>query len=197
MRNFLFLFVFLVFACTEQAPAPPTAPAPEPAPTKAPPRGAPVIEGMPGMDGPHLRKLAGQFEKGALVNVWASWCGSCKRELPMMREVQKAYAEHGLGLVLVSVDDTVEGLKAARQLLDETGIKDHAYYLASRVSSFKAAIDPRWQGAIPSTFLLDSAGDVRYFWNGPVMADEISPIAQGFLSGENIDGMADLAAKPN
>ena len=43
-------------------------------------------------------------------------------------------------------------------------------------------------------FLLDAAAKVRYFWNGPVLAHEITPIVQGLLAGEPTDGMTDYAA---
>ena len=187
------LALALLLSCSSNsAPsAPPSAPPEAPPAVEKPP----VLSGMPGLTGPDLLSLVGKFDKGALVNIWASWCGSCKKELPMLAQVHDEYGPHGLGLVLVSADEP-NLMPAARKLLDEVGITQDAYYLAGRVSLFKRAVEPRWQGAVPATLLIDKRGKVRYFWNGPVLAEEISPIAQGFLSGEEIDGMSDLAAKP-
>ena len=113
----------------------------------------------------------------------------------MLAQVHQEYGAHGLGLVLISADEP-HLLPAAREMLDQVGISKDAYYLAGRLSVFKRTVDPRWEGAVPATFLIDRKGRVRYFWNGPVMAEEISPVAQGFLLGEDIDGMSDFAAKP-
>ena len=60
--------------------------------------------------------------------------------------------------------------------------------------SFKQALDERWKGAIPATFLLDDQAKVRFFWNGPVWPHEVAPIIQGLLSGQAIDGMLDVTA---
>ena len=39
------------------------------------------------------------------------------------------------------------------------------------------ALNPAWKGAIPSTFLFDAEGTLRYFWPGPVLEQEIEPIS--------------------
>lgn len=158
----------------------------------------PVREGFAGITGAGVRDRARDFEHGALVNLWASWCGSCKRELPMLRELMDAYGPHGLGLVTVTAD-APEALPKARAMLRTAGLGGTGndrlashHYLAGRVSVFKRALDPRWQGAIPASFLVDEAGRVRYFWNGPVLADEIREVVQHYLAGELVDGMTDV-----
>lgn len=155
-----------------------------------------VLEGFAGITGPQVRERAAHFSRGALVNLWASWCGSCKKELPMLQQVADAYGPHGLGLITVTAD-APEALPKARQLLEGAGLKhEDRYYLAGRVSLFKRALDPRWKGAIPATFLLDGTGEVRYFWNGPVFADEIREVVQRYLAGETVDGMTDVTVGP-
>ena len=52
---------------TPQGPAPATPPTSSESPE--------VIAGFPGMTGPALGPYVGKFEHGALVNLWASWCG--------------------------------------------------------------------------------------------------------------------------
>lgn len=173
-------------------PSPHQAPgAPDPSSAKVgqPPM---VREGFSGITATGVRTRAQTFERGALVNLWASWCGSCKQELPMLQQVAEAYGPHGLGLITVTAD-TPEALPKARQLLQAAGLDTgDRYYLAGRVSVFKRDLDRRWKGAIPATFLLDGTGRVRYFWNGPVLADEIREIVQRYLAGESVDGMTDL-----
>ena len=146
------------------------------------------------VDGAQLRaEIAASGRKATLVNVWASWCGSCKKEIPMLLEVSRGLAGEGVGLVLVSADEPASRARAV-ELLREQGAELPSRALGGKVDAFRRALDPRWQGAIPATFLLDGKAKLRYFWNGPVLEHEIAPIVQGLLAGEAIDGMSDYAA---
>ena len=150
---------------------------------------------LPAITGAELQaQVARSGRKATLVNVWASWCGSCKREIPMLLEVAHGMESEGVRLVLVTADEPKSRPRAI-ELLREHGVPLPSHALGGSVDSFARAIDPRWQGAIPATFLLDATGKARYFWNGPVLAHEIAPIVQGLLAGEAIDGMTDYTAK--
>ena len=46
-----------------------------------------------------------------LLDFWATWCGPCKVEIPGFVEFQEKYGKHGLQVVGISVDDTVEKLQ--------------------------------------------------------------------------------------
>lgn len=144
--------------------------------------------------GPQLRaEIAASGRKATVVNVWASWCGSCKKEIPMLLELARGLSSEGVTLVLVSADEPSSRDKAV-ELLRADGADLPSRVLGGGVDAFRHAIDERWQGAIPATFLLDASAKVRYFWNGPVLETEISPVVQGLLAGQAIDGMTDLAA---
>jgi thiol-disulfide isomerase/thioredoxin len=146
------------------------------------------------VNGMQLRgEIARSGRKATLVNLWASWCGSCKREIPMLLEVARGMESEGVGLVLVTADEQKSQPRAV-ELLREHGVPLPSHALGGRVNAFARAVDPRWKGALPATFLLDAEATVRYFWNGPVLAHEVAPIVQGLLAGEAIDGMTDYAA---
>jgi thiol-disulfide isomerase/thioredoxin len=36
---------------------------------------------------------------------WASWCGPCRREIPLLKEIETEYKGKGLNLVSISIDD--------------------------------------------------------------------------------------------
>src|SRR5918993_1023545 len=40
-----------------------------------------------------------------LLNVWATWCGPCEAEMPSMQRLHESYADSGLRIVAVSIDD--------------------------------------------------------------------------------------------
>ena len=189
----------LLVACLERNAAPhAAADAPAAEPERAPVRSAgtavsadPELTATTGLG---LRaKAAASGRKATIVNVWASWCGSCKREIPMLLEVARGMEGEGVGLLLVSADEP-KSRPLAVQLLREHGVALPSLLLGEKVDAFAHALDPRWRGAIPATFLLDATGKPRYFWNGPVLAHEVAPIVQGLLAGEAIDGMTDYSA---
>ena len=49
--------------------------------------------------------LSAQKGRVVLVNFWATWCDSCKDELPVLQELQRAHAGDRFELLAVSVDD--------------------------------------------------------------------------------------------
>jgi thiol-disulfide isomerase/thioredoxin len=56
-------------------------------------------------------KLSDFKGKVILLDFWATWCGPCKFEIPGFVELQREYAEDGLQVIGVSVDDSVEQLE--------------------------------------------------------------------------------------
>lgn len=129
-----------------------------------------------------------------LVNVWATWCGSCKAELPMLLKLQREYAAQGIGLLLASVDGPAEAQKAV-EMLQEYGATGPTLLVGGSLETFKAQMNPRWKGSLPATFLFDRAGKLRYFWGAQAFEEEVRPILDGFLRGEQIDGAANFSVR--
>jgi thiol-disulfide isomerase/thioredoxin len=129
--------------------------------------------------------------RGTLVNVWASFCGSCRAEMPMMLKVKERYREQGIELVFVSVDQ-LDKTKEAVAFLDELHVPTPSYIVLGRLGLFKKAMSPMWPGSLPATFLFDATGKLRYFWGARVFEEELTPILDGFLAGEDIDGVANV-----
>lgn len=40
-----------------------------------------------------------------MINIWATWCGPCRIEMPSIEQLHRAYAQKGLRIIAVSVDD--------------------------------------------------------------------------------------------
>jgi cytochrome c biogenesis protein CcmG/thiol:disulfide interchange protein DsbE len=54
---------------------------------------------------PRTKTLADYRGEVVLLNVWATWCAPCRVEMPSMQKLHESFAERGLRVVAVSVDD--------------------------------------------------------------------------------------------
>ncbi len=175
-----------VQAATEQAPAPSVSTTSTTPPTPDLPAGLEYIDG-PGV----IERVKATKAKGVVVNVWASWCGPCKAEVPMLLKLQQELGPDALDFVFVSVDAPDKGA-AALTFRKEQDLPGPGLLVRPPLSAFKAALTPRWRGSLPATFLFDASGKLRYWWGAQVFEHEITPILRGYLAGEHIDGEANF-----
>ncbi|MBS0556139.1 MAG: TlpA family protein disulfide reductase [Proteobacteria bacterium] len=59
---------------------------------------------FPGTDG-NAHRLGDWHGKLVLVNFWATWCGPCREEMPLLDAAAKKYANEGFRVVGVAIDD--------------------------------------------------------------------------------------------
>jgi len=102
-----------------------------------------------------LSDLQGQV---VMINFWASWCGPCREEMPLLEQIHQRYESLGFTLLGVNVEENSA---------------DGQAFLAERPVSFPVLYDPD-NGisklydvvAMPSTVLIDRQGNVRYLHHG-------------------------------
>jgi thiol-disulfide isomerase/thioredoxin len=142
-----------------------------------------------------LAQIGRSGKKATLVNAWASWCGPCREELPMLDALSKNLRRQQVEVLLVSVDEPEDHGKA-EAFLRSYEIRLPAYIATRPLGPFKEGLNPRWPGMLPATFLFDTTGKLRYFWGGPVHEEEIVAIVEGLLAGKAIDGESDFTLAP-
>ncbi len=150
----------------------------------------PVIAGDALID--HIRKSG---QKGVVVTAFASWCDPCREELPLLEAAAAKITKRGVPIWVVSMDEP-DAVPAAKALLDSLHVTLPAFAAAPPLQAFKLAVNPRWPGMIPASFLFDAAGKLRYFWAGEVYEKELLPVVEGFLAGKHIDGTSDFGNAP-
>jgi thiol-disulfide isomerase/thioredoxin len=143
--------------------------------------------GLPAVSAEQLRALIGASgKKATLVSAWASWCGPCRRELPMLQSLAGNLKPQGVAVVLVKVDEPKDEAKALSFLKDQ-GVTLPSYIVDGSIGDFKAGINPRWPGMLPASFLFDARAELVHFWGGEAFENEIAPVVENFLAGRAIE----------
>lgn len=121
----------------------------------------PAFDLPPVRDGDVGLKTADVSGQPRLLNVFASWCVSCKIEHPVLLELKaRGVPIDGLDWKDAAVD--------ARKYLDQQG---DPYRMAGNDQSGRAGIDLGVAG-VPETFVVDAHGRVRYKVIGPISPDD-------------------------
>jgi thiol-disulfide isomerase/thioredoxin len=106
-------------------------------------------------------RLADFHGKVIVINLWASWCGPCRREVPEYERVRKSYEGQDVEFVALTAEDPDEAGNNVRKFLRQV---DFGFRLgwADREMA-RALMNGR---AIPQTIVLDSDGRVVKHWTG-------------------------------
>jgi peroxiredoxin len=65
---------------------------------------------LPDLDG-HTHRLADYRGRPLLVSFWATWCPSCRREMPALAALRKAIADDGIAVVAIDVGDRADNIR--------------------------------------------------------------------------------------
>jgi len=99
-----------------------------------------------------------------MLNFWASWCGPCRQEMPLLENIYKKYNKMGFTLIGVNVEPDS---KAAEGFLKETPVTFPVIY--DKDSTVSKAYDV---SGMPSTVIIDRKGNVRELHKGYNPGDE-------------------------
>lgn len=99
-----------------------------------------------------------------MINFWATWCGPCRKEMPLLEQIQKKYAPLGFTMLGVNVEEDTTMMEA---------------FLKDVPVTFPILLDPANGvsklydvAAMPSTVIVDRKGNVRYLHQGYKPGDE-------------------------
>ncbi|MDP9065555.1 MAG: TlpA family protein disulfide reductase [Pseudomonadota bacterium] len=112
---------------------------------------------LPALDGGQ-QSLSEHRGQVVLINFWATWCGPCRLEMPVLDSIYQQDKSLGFALLGISVDKTGAAVKPVLNrrpvsfpiLLDATHVVSMAYHVEE----------------MPSSVLIDRKGIVRYIHRG-------------------------------
>jgi peroxiredoxin len=93
-----------------------------------------------------------------MINFWATWCGPCRQEMPLLDELYGRYQRVGFNLLGVNIDD--DSSRALR-MVEELGIHFPVLFDERKEVSRLYNVE-----AMPATFLVDREGNVRHVHHG-------------------------------
>ncbi len=116
------------------------------------------------IDGSKVRNanLRGQV---VVLNFWATWCGPCKAELPLLDNYYRLRKDNGLRVFAVATEDSLPASKL-KPLFAAMAIPS-----ARRIKGPFAVM-----GALPTNYIIDRAGVVRYAKAGAFDLDDLNTL---------------------
>jgi peroxiredoxin len=108
-----------------------------------------------------LSELRGQV---VLLNFWASWCGPCRQEMPLLEKLQQRYSALGFTVLGVNVE---EDSSKAKSLLKDIPVSFPILFDTQNTVSEQYKVS-----AMPSTVMIDRNGNMRYLHKGYKPGDE-------------------------
>lgn len=112
--------------------------------------------------------LKNKSDKLRLINVWATWCGPCVTEFPDFITINRMYRGRDFEFISISADDPSYKEKVLKFLKGkEASNKNYLFSIDDKYKLIEA-IDPKWQGALPYTILVEPGGKIVYGKQGAI-----------------------------
>lgn len=119
--------------------------------------------GLPDASG-QSRSLSDYNGQVVMINFWASWCGPCRQEMPLLDELHRRYGALGFTMLGINVE---EDSQLADNFLKDTPVSFPILY--DRQNSVSKLYDVI---AMPSTVIIDRTGNIRFIHHGYVPGTE-------------------------
>jgi thiol-disulfide isomerase/thioredoxin len=139
------VFVLPAFAASSSGPAPAF---------KLSARGGKTID---------LAQFKGQV---VMINFWASWCGPCRTEMPILEDIYKKFKPMGFTMLAVNVEPDTAAAEAWLAKLSKPVTFPVAFDTDSKVSKLYKV------PGLPTTVFVDRKGNVRVLHKGYKPGDE-------------------------
>jgi len=108
------------------------------------------------------RTLADWNGRVVLLNLWATWCGFCRQEMPLLVKMQGEHRDEGFEVLGLNVDD--ESIDEVNSFAQEMKLNYSLVWSNAKTTNELLRIS-KFQG-IPQSFLVDREGNLRGVFTG-------------------------------
>jgi cytochrome c biogenesis protein CcmG, thiol:disulfide interchange protein DsbE len=116
-----------------------------------------TLERLDGKGDLALESLRG---KTVVLNFWASWCGPCRDEMPLLQQGSERWRDRDVVFVGIDIDDLRSD---ARSFLERFGVT-----YANVYDGKSSTVGRYGTTGVPETYFVDPGGKIRYRIAGPV-----------------------------
>ncbi|HEX5124006.1 MAG TPA: TlpA disulfide reductase family protein [Rhodanobacteraceae bacterium] len=136
-----------------------------------------------GIDGNGADVLVSTYHgKVVVLSFWASWCGYCLKELPILEKIQRVVGKDRIEVIAVNIDkNRADYLKMKRQL--------RTFELTMARDEKHVSADEYGVKGLPFLVMVDRSGCVAHTWTG-------YPESKLDVIVEQINGLLDESLEP-
>lgn len=145
------------------------------------------------LHGQNLRKLSAgelhsfitQSDRPLVVCFWATWCSSCREEIPwLIKSVNGRFAGR-VELLLVSVDAPWAYPGRIRSVIAERKYTAPVAWLSAAANdTLRKLLDQRWTGDIPAALMVNNANRFHRFYPNGLSELQVEPALELLLAKE-------------
>jgi thiol-disulfide isomerase/thioredoxin len=125
-----------------------------------------------------LRTMADFKDKTVLLNLWATWCAPCRKEMPALDALQADFGSPQFEVVAVNID--MRNLDKPREWLSDNKVRKLAYYADPEAKIFQELKRVGQAVGMPTTLLIGKGGCILGALHGA--AEWASPDARRLIS---------------
>ncbi len=118
-----------------------------------------------------LNEMDKKDDTTRVLNLWATWCAPCVKELPYFDAVSQANQGKKFKMILLAVEDEIAKVK---RFVGLKNIQTEVWYLdETDANMWIPKIDPNWQGELPVTLFRSAGASENTFHSGQMTREEL------------------------
>jgi thiol-disulfide isomerase/thioredoxin len=127
---------------------------------------------LPDLDNKH-RSIMEWSDKSLIINFWATWCAPCRREMPLLQNIQDQRSDGSLQVVGIAMDN----LRDAKRFVEQTDITYPNLYGEYEASIVAESFAEDFIG-LPFSVFVAPDGQILKLWPGELSAEELQRIVE-------------------